>query len=172
MTDLTIEADPAEVGFDATRLKRVDDYFARYVEHGRLPGWLLVVARHGRIAHVASSGLRDVEAGLPIEHDTMFRIYSMSKPITSVAAMMLYEEGAFELKDPIHRYLPEFRHMRVFTGGSAIAPVTVPASEPIRVWHLLTHTAGLTYGFHHAHPIRTRPCGRCRPRGARGGTRR
>jgi CubicO group peptidase (beta-lactamase class C family) len=153
MTDLTIEADPAEVGFDPTRLKRVDDYFARYVEHGRLPGWLLVVARHGRIAHVASSGLRDVEAGLPIEHDTLFRIYSMTKPITSVAAMMLYEEGAFELKDPIHRYLPEFRHMRVFTGGSAIAPVTVPASEPIRVWHLLTHTAGLTYGFHHAHPV-------------------
>ena len=77
----------------------------------------------------------------------------MTKPITSVAAMMLYEEGAFELKDPIHRYLPEFRHMRVFTGGSAIAPVTVPATEPIRVWHLLTHTAGLTYGFHHAHPV-------------------
>jgi CubicO group peptidase (beta-lactamase class C family) len=153
MSDLAIETDPAELGFDAARLKRVDDHFARYVEHGRLAGWLLLVARHGRIAHVASCGQRDLEAGLPIEHDTLFRIYSMTKPITSVAAMMLYEEGAFELKDPVHRFLPEFRHMRVFTGGSELAPVTAPATEPIRVWHLLTHTAGLTYGFHHAHPV-------------------
>jgi CubicO group peptidase (beta-lactamase class C family) len=153
MTHLAVEVDPSEVGLDAARLKRIDAHFARYVEQGRLPGWLLLVARHGHIAHVATCGLRDVEAGLPIEHDTVFRIYSMTKPITSVAAMMLYEEGAFELKDPIHRFLPEFRHMRVFTGGSALSPVTVPAAEPIRVWHLLTHTAGLTYGFHHAHPV-------------------
>jgi CubicO group peptidase (beta-lactamase class C family) len=153
MTHLAVEADPGELGFDPSRLKRIDDHFARYVEQGRLAGWLLLVARHGRIAHVASCGQRDIESALPIEHDTLFRIYSMSKPVTSVAAMMLYEEGCFELKDPIHRFLPEFRHMRVYTGGSALAPVTAPASEPIRVWHLLTHTAGLTYGFHHVHPV-------------------
>jgi CubicO group peptidase (beta-lactamase class C family) len=77
----------------------------------------------------------------------------MTKPVTSVAAMMLYEEGGFELKDPVHQYIPSFRDTRVHRSGSAVAPVTEPAMEPIRIWHLLTHTAGLTYGFHHAHPV-------------------
>jgi CubicO group peptidase (beta-lactamase class C family) len=85
--------------------------------------------------------------------ETRWRIYSMTKPVTSVAAMMLYEEGAFELTDPIHRWLPEFADMRVYVKGSAMRPLTVPATEPIRVWHLLTHTAGLTYGFHHLDPV-------------------
>src|SRR5207248_70268 len=78
---------------------------------------------------------------------------SMTKPITSVAAMMLYEEGAFELKDPVAAFIPSFKDVRVYTQGSALNPATVPAVEPVRVWHLLTHTAGLTYGFHHAHPV-------------------
>jgi CubicO group peptidase (beta-lactamase class C family) len=77
----------------------------------------------------------------------------MTKPITSVAAMMLYEEGAFELKDPAHRWLPAFKEMRVYRGGFGPKVETRPAAEPIRVWHLLTHSAGLTYGFHHAHPV-------------------
>ena len=77
----------------------------------------------------------------------------MTKPVTSVAAMMLYEEGAFELNDPISKWLPEFAETRVYVAGSAQKPVTVPQMEPIRVWHLLTHTSGLTYGFHHAHPV-------------------
>ena len=67
--------------------------------------------------------------------------------------MMLYEEGAFELKDPVHRYIASFRHQRVYRSGSSQAPVTVPATEPVRIWHLLTHTSGLTYGFHYAHPV-------------------
>src|SRR5262250_3532561 len=93
---LKAEVDPAEVGLDAQRLERLDRHFARYVDDGRLPGWLITVSRHGRLAHVSRCGSRDIEAGLEVEPDTLWRIYSMTKPVTSVAAMMLYEEGAFE----------------------------------------------------------------------------
>jgi CubicO group peptidase (beta-lactamase class C family) len=150
---LKVEIDPAEAGFDEGRLARIDAHFARYVDDGRLPGWLLLVSRGGQVVHLSTYGQRDKEAALPVELDTLFRMYSMTKPVTSVAAMMLYEEGAFELKDPVARFIPAFADMRVFKGGSALAPVTVPATEPMRIWHLLTHTAGLTYGFHHAHPV-------------------
>jgi CubicO group peptidase (beta-lactamase class C family) len=154
-TELHVEADPAELGFDAERLERIDRHFNRYVDDGRLPGWLAVVSRAGRIAHVAASGRRDLEADLPVELDTVWRIYSMTKPVTSVAAMMLWEEGAFELKDPVSRFIPSFARSRVFRGGTALKPVTEPLVEPVRMWHLLTHTSGLTYGFHHAHPVDT-----------------
>jgi CubicO group peptidase (beta-lactamase class C family) len=153
MTGLKAEADPAEVGFDPGRLDRIDRHFARYVDDGRLPGWLLTVSRNGRLARVSGYGMRDVEAGLPVETDTLWRIYSMTKPVTSVAAMMLYEEGAFELADPVSDFIPSFAAVRVYTGGSDVKQVTVPATEPVRIWHLLTHTAGLTYGFHRVHPV-------------------
>src|SRR5215468_7831561 len=153
MTELKAEADPAEVGFDPARLDRLDRHMRRYVDDGRLPGWLLTVSRRGLLAHVSSYGLRDMEAGLPVETDTLWRIYSMTKPITSVAAMILYEEGAFELTDPVSAFIPAFAHVRVYTGGSDQRPVTVPASEPVRIWHLLTHTSGLTYGFLRVHPV-------------------
>jgi CubicO group peptidase (beta-lactamase class C family) len=161
-------SDPAALGFDPGRLARIDRHFDRYVQDGRLPGWLAVVARDGQVAHVGASGLRDVEAGLPVEHDTLWRIYSMTKPITSVAAMMLWEEGLFELKSPIAQWLPEFAEARVFRGGTALKAVTDPLVEPIRVWHLLTHTAGLTYGFHHAHPWTPCTAARLRVGHARG----
>ncbi|MEA5366580.1 serine hydrolase domain-containing protein [Amycolatopsis sp., V23-08] len=151
--ELKVDVDPAEAGFDAARLKRIDDHFARYVDNGRLPGWLAVVSRHGKLVHVGSGGQRDVEAGLPVEPDTLWRIFSMTKPITSVAAMILAEEGLLELDDPISQWLPEFASPRVYVKGSALKPLTEPATGPIRVWHLLTHTAGLTYGFHHGHPV-------------------
>jgi CubicO group peptidase (beta-lactamase class C family) len=144
---------PSEVGFDPERLARIDRHFRRYVDDGRLPGWSLVLSRAGKIAHLARYGRRDLEADAPVELDTVFRIYSMTKPITSVAAMMLYERGLFELLDPIATYLPEFADMRVYVAGSDLKHVTVPATEPIRVWHLLTHTAGLTYGFQRTHPV-------------------
>ncbi len=153
MGGLQIEVDPAEVGFDKGRLDRLDRHFARYVDERKLAGYLLTVARHGKLAHVSSDGHRDLEAGLPVEADTLWRIYSMTKPITSVAAMMLYEEGGFELTDPVHKYIPAFRDVRVFGGGSDINYTTVPATEPIRMWHLLTHTSGLTYGFMRNHPV-------------------
>jgi CubicO group peptidase (beta-lactamase class C family) len=152
VSELKVEVDPAEAGLAPDRLRRIDDHFARYVDDGRLPGWLITVSRHGRVAHLSCYGSRDTEAGLPVELDTLWRIYSMTKPVTSVAAMMLYEEGAFALTDPVAAFIPSFAGVRVFTGGSDQRPVTVPATEPVRIWHLLTHTAGLTYGFHRAHP--------------------
>ena len=153
MTTLKVEADAGEVGFDAERLSRIDAHFARYVDDGRLPGWLILVSRAGKIVHLSAYGYRDLESRAPLERDTLFRIYSMTKPVTVVAAMMLYEEGAFELKDPVSRFIPAFGAARVYRSGSALKPVTEPAREPMRIWHLLTHTAGLTYGFHHAHPV-------------------
>jgi CubicO group peptidase (beta-lactamase class C family) len=139
-------------GIDPARLARLRPHFDAYVEDGRLPGWLAVVHRDGE-THTERGGLRDVEAGLPVEADTLWRIYSMTKPIASVAAMMLWEEGRFELKDPIARFLPEFASPRVYRGGAMAKIETEPATEPIRMWHLLTHTSGLTYGFHHADPV-------------------
>jgi len=132
---------------DAARLERIDAHLARYVDDGRLAGWQVLVTRRGRVVHSSVHGLRDLEAGLPVEPDTLWRIYSMTKPITSVVAMSLYEQGAFSLNDELSRYLPEFADMRVLVGGNAEQPKTVPATEPIRLWHLLSHTAGLTYAF-------------------------
>ena len=154
-SSLPAPSDPAEHGFDASRLARIDRRLQRYVDEERLVGWQVVVARDGAVVHAATSGLSDREAGRPVAEDTIWRIYSMTKPITSVAAMMLWEEGAFELTDPVERFIPSFAGVRVFSGGSSQRPVTVPATEPVRIWHLLTHTAGLTYGFHHAHPVDT-----------------
>ena len=153
MGELKIEVDPAEAGFDAERLCRIDRHFEKYVDDGRLPGWLIAVARGGQVVHVSTYGHRDVEDDLPVELDTVFRIYSMTKPVTAVAAMMLAEEGAFELKDPVSRWLPAFAGQRVFRSGSALRAETEAVTEPMCIWHLLTHTSGLTYGFHHAHPV-------------------
>jgi len=153
MAELKVEIEAGEAGFAADRLARIDAHFQRYVDDGRLPGWLVAIARDGRIVHLTTYGQRDVEAGAPVEVDTLFRIYSMTKPITSVAAMMLYEEGAFELKDPVAAFIPSFADTKVFRSGSAVNPVLEPQTEPMRIWHLLTHTSGLTYGFHHATPV-------------------
>jgi CubicO group peptidase (beta-lactamase class C family) len=153
MGGVKVEIEPAEVGLDSERLNRIDRLFRRYVDRGRLPGWLITINRHGKLAYVSAYGQRDVGAGLPVEPDTLWRIYSMTKPITSVAAMMLYEEGAFMLTDPVSRYIPSFAEARVFTGGSDVSFTTEPVTEPVRIWHLLTHTSGLTYGWHRTHPV-------------------
>src|SRR3954471_7878285 len=152
-TVLAPETDPAELGLDAGRLERIDRHFARYVDDGRLPGYLAVVARDGRVAHVASAGKRDLETGAPVEPGTLWRIYSMTKPITTVAAMLLWKEGAFELNDPVARFVPAFADARVYLRGSAQKPLTAALAEPMRIWHLMTHTSGLTYGFHHTHAV-------------------
>jgi CubicO group peptidase (beta-lactamase class C family) len=153
VAQLKVDAEPDEVGFDADRLRRLDSHFRRYVDDGRLAGWTIAVARRGQVVHLAHHGLADVEADRPVADDTLWRIYSMSKPITSVAALMLYERGALDLNDPVAKFIPAFADMRVYRSGSAANPGTAPATEPMRVWHLLTHTSGLTYGFHHAHPV-------------------
>lgn len=153
MGDDAAPLEPEEAGFDAERLARIDRHFAGYVDDGRLPGWQVAVWRQGHLAHVSSYGFRDKEAGLAVTDDTIWRIYSMTKPITAVAAMLLVEEGAFELKDPVARFIPSFGQSRVFRGGSSLKPETDPVTEPMLIWHLLTHTSGLTYGFHNSHPV-------------------
>ena len=152
-TALATEVAPEEVGLDPGRLARLDAYLDGFVANGRHKGSLLVVTRGGRIAHVSHRGQRDAEAGLPVEPDTIWRIYSMTKPITSVAAMMLYEEGALSLFDSVAKFIPSFEDLRVYRHGMAAAPVTVRAAEPMLVWHLLTHTSGLTYGFQQANAV-------------------
>lgn len=143
--------DPAELGFDPERLARIDRHFSGYVDDGRLPGWQIVVSRAGDVAHASTYGYRNVDAEQRWTDDTLVRMFSMTKPITSVAAMMLYEEGAFELKDPVSKFVPAFGDARVYRGGPALKPVTEGLTQPMLMWHLLTHTSGLTYGFHRQH---------------------
>ena len=112
------------MGLDAERLAGLDRHFARYVDDGLLPGWLVAVSRHGQLAHVSTCGQRDMEAGLPVETDTIWRIYSMTKPITAVAALVLWEQGGFELNDVVSRYIPSFGSTRARRGGSAVRPET------------------------------------------------
>lgn len=145
--------DVAALGFDPERLARVPQHFRRYVDDGRLPGWQLVVSRRGQVVLSECYGQRDLERGRPVESDSLYRIYSMTKPITSVAAMMLMEQGALKLRDPVAKYIPEFADARVYRSGSALKPTTEGLAAPMQVWHLLTHTAGLSYGFLHAHPV-------------------
>ena len=153
MAKLQQDVEPAEVGLDADRLSRIEAHFAPLVDAGRFPGFLVLVSRGGRVPYLATYGWRDIATRRPVELDTLFRIYSMTKPITSVAAMMLYEEGRFRLDEPVATYLPEFASPQVYVSGSSISPVLRPASAPIRIWHLLTHTAGLTYGFLYQHAV-------------------
>ncbi|OLT11534.1 serine hydrolase [Pseudonocardia sp. CNS-139] len=153
MAQLKVDVEPEEVGIDGSRLARVESHFRRYVDEGRLAGWTVAVARRGRVVLYGHYGTADVEAGRPVADDTLWRIYSMTKPVTSVAAMMLVERGVLQLTDPVSRYIPAFADARVYAGGSSANPGTVPATEPVRVWHLLTHTSGLTYGWHHAHAV-------------------
>jgi CubicO group peptidase (beta-lactamase class C family) len=149
---LAVNNDPSELGFAADRLARIDTHFRRYVDDGLLPGWQLAITRDRRVVHSSVYGYRDVDAGEPWTDDTFARIYSMTKPLTTVAAMMLYEEGAFELKDPVSKFIPAFASSRVYRGGPAANVATDPVTEPMLMWHLLTHTSGLTYGWHHRHP--------------------
>jgi CubicO group peptidase (beta-lactamase class C family) len=149
---MEIEIAPERAGFAAGGLDRVDRHLARYVDDGLLTGWQLAVTRDGKLAHHSTYGLRDREAERPVEADTIWRIYSMTKPLTSVAAMMLVEEGRLALRQPVGEILPELADLRVYSAGSALNPATRPA-EPILLWHLLSHTSGMTYGFLHQHPM-------------------
>ncbi|WP_426162982.1 serine hydrolase domain-containing protein [Sandarakinorhabdus sp. DWP1-3-1] len=140
---------PDELGFSPERLARIDRFLdEKYVATGKLPGTLTMVARHGDIAHLGLTGHADVERGVAIAEDTIFRIYSMTKPITSVALMMLVEEGKIALEDPVHRYIPEWQNLAVFAAGThRMGFQTTPVKRPMQVVDLLRHTAGLTYGF-------------------------
>ena len=150
---MTNTVDPSSLGFDADRLARLDTHLQKYVDDGRLPGWQLQVSRSGQIVHHSVYGRRDLERDLPWENDTIVRLFSMTKPVTSVAAMMLAEEGLLQLKDPVSKYIPEFGDSRVYRQGSFVKPMTEPLIEEMKVWHLFTHTSGLTYGFHNTHAV-------------------
>jgi CubicO group peptidase (beta-lactamase class C family) len=142
-----VEVEPEAVGLDSARLDRIDGWMRGHVAADRLAGLSVTVARRGRIAWHAAHGRADLSRGTPFASDTITRIYSMTKPLTSVAVMMLYEEGRFQLDDPVARFLPEFSAMRVASGGNRARIETEPAQRPITFRDLLTHTAGLTYGF-------------------------
>ena len=135
---------PEEVGFSAEHLGRIRPVMQNYVDDGRIPGFLTVVARWGKIVHFETIGMRDIEDNKPIEADTIFRIHSMSKPITSVAVMILYEEGHFQLDTPVSDFIPEFKNMKVYNEDQT---EILDAKREVTIKHLLTHTAGLVYGW-------------------------
>ena len=137
----------ARLGFDAGRLGRLGPWMERWVESGRLPGCSMLVARRGEIAFQGGTGNRNVATGAPWTEDTIVRAYSMSKPITSVALMMLFEEGLFHLDDPVAAFLPELKDPQVLVPGATSIDQTEACAVPQTVHHLLTHTSGLTYGF-------------------------
>jgi CubicO group peptidase (beta-lactamase class C family) len=131
-----------------TAFDRLEDHLKRrYIDAGRFPGTQLLVYRRGKIVHSAVQGFADFERKAPVKDDTIFRIYSMTKPITSVAFMMLVEEGRVALDEPVHKYIPEWKNLGVFQAGIAPAFLTRPPSRPMLIVDLLRHTSGLTYGF-------------------------
>ncbi len=134
------------LGFDASRLKRIDQWMRRYVDERKFPGASVIVARHGEIAHFSAAGLRSIEQNKPYERDTIVRIYSMTKPITSLALMMLMERGLFHLDTPIDRFLPEFSNCTALIEGATSIEQTKPCLPPT-IHQILTHTSGLSYSF-------------------------
>ncbi len=144
---------PEAVGFSGERLNNIKLKLQQYVERKKVAGFVTLVARDSEVVHLETCGYRDAERQLPMERDTIFRIYSMTKPITSVALMMLYERGKFQLFEPVSRYIPAFAKTRVLSGYGYTGPQLVPQNPPMTIHHLLTHTAGLSYGFFFDTPI-------------------
>jgi CubicO group peptidase (beta-lactamase class C family) len=145
---------PESVGLSSERLRRVDQHLlSRYIEPGKIAGALTLVARRGEIAWLSPLGLMDRERKKPVRNDTLFRIYSMTKPITSVALLMLLERGAFALADPVHRYVPSWENLRVYRYGRYPQLVTEAAARPMTIRDLLTHTSGLSYHIAERTPV-------------------
>ena len=140
-------ASPESAGMSKTGFDRIENHLkTRYIEAGRFPGTQLLVYRRGKVVHSAVQGFADVERKTPLKDDTIFRIYSMTKPLTSVAFMMLVEEGRVALDEPVHKYIPEWKDLGVFQAGTGPF-LTKPPSRPMQIVDLLRHTSGLTYGF-------------------------
>ncbi len=149
------EASPESVGISPERLDRVNQLMHKYVDSDRIAGAITLIARKGKVVHFEAAGKQGINGDAPMAPDTIVRIYSMSKPITSVALMMLYEEGAFQLDDPVAKYIPAFEDQQVFTGGTADNPELTPVKRKMTVRHLLTHTSGLSYGIFSNTPVDT-----------------
>lgn len=148
---MMFNADPQAAGFCPERIDRVNGWLSRQVSSGRLAGASVLVSRHGIPALASCHGLADIAAGKPFQLDTIVRLYSMTKAITTVAAMTCYELGCFQLDDPVAKFIPEFGGTRVWTGGRLVD--TEPQRSPMTVRHLMTHTSGLTYGFMQANVV-------------------
>jgi CubicO group peptidase (beta-lactamase class C family) len=146
-------ASPESVGFDSARLKRLDDYMAAVVAEGRIAGMTTMIGRHGKIVHFRTYGQADLAAQRPMNRDAIFRIYSMTKPIVGVAMMMLFEEGKWQLDDPVTKFLPEFKNFRVMTVNPQGNPITGPAKRPPTMREVMSHTAGFGYGLDDTHPV-------------------
>ena len=146
-------AKPEDVGLSSERLGRVNAWADRWVAEGKLPGVITAVMRRGALVHFHVTGKADIERDIPLAADTIFRFYSMTKPLTSACIMMLYEEGRFQLDDPISKFIPSFANQRVYVSGSRGKAETEPAVRDINFRDLLSHTSGLTYGFMEAHPV-------------------
>src|SRR5215469_6429546 len=144
---------PEQVGLSAARLARISEWMKGWVDSGKLPGLLVAVMRRGELAFAETYGKADVERNKPLRPDTIYRFYSMTKPLTAVTILTLYEQGHFQLDDPISRYIPAFANNRVFAGISFGKISSTPAERDITFRDLLTHTSGLTYGFMEANPV-------------------
>jgi len=141
-------ASPESAGMSKAAFDRLEAHLKhRYIDAGRFPGTQLLVYRRGKVVHSTVQGYADLERRVPVKDDTIFRISSMTKPITSVAFMMLFEEGRVALDEPVHKYIPEWKNLGVFVAGTAPAFLTRPPSRPMLIVDLLRHTSGLTYGF-------------------------
>ena len=140
-------ASPESAGMSKAALDRLENHLKqRYIDAGRFPGTQLLIYRRGKVVHSTVQGFADLERKAPVRDDTIFRIYSMTKPITSVAFMMLVEEGRVAIDEPVHKYIPEWKNLGVFQAG--IGPfLTRSPSRPMLIVDLLRHTSGLTYGF-------------------------
>jgi CubicO group peptidase (beta-lactamase class C family) len=143
-----MNTNPKAADISSERLQILDHHFqSRYIDSGKIPGALIMIFRRGHLAHFSTLGFADVERKKPVRPDTVFRIYSMSKPITSVAFMMLVEQGLVALDDPVHRLIPEWRDLGVYKGGFMETFRTERPQRPMLIVDLLRHTSGLTYGF-------------------------
>ena len=140
---------PEDAGMSSKRLSRISPLMESFVEGGQMPGIMTLIQRKNKVVHFGKYGMMDIEAGKPMQEDALFRIYSMTKPIVSVAFMMLYEEGKFNLDDPISKYLPEFSEMHVLSSINKTdsSYTSVPAINEITVKQLFTFSSGLYYGF-------------------------
>ncbi len=141
------QVDATSVGFDPARLDRIAAHLQqRYVDTGKIAGCQVAIGRRGHLAYRATLGLSDRERAVPMAENTIFRIYSMTKPLVSIALMQLFERGLFQLDDPVHRFFPSWRLHQVWVSGAGADMVTEPAHRPVSIRDLLTHTAGITYG--------------------------
>jgi CubicO group peptidase (beta-lactamase class C family) len=150
--DLT-EARPEAVGFSSQRLERLHTLLEKKVEEKEMPGMVTLLARHGKIVDYRAYGKKDLAKGTPMDKDAIFRIYSMTKPVTGVAMMILYEQGKWSPGDPIAKYIPEFANLKVYKGEADGQPVTEAPAHPPTMAELMSHTAGFTYGLFGNTPV-------------------